>query len=48
MELIGLCHRVAVMRAGRLVATLDADRLTEEELIAHATGTADTPIDAAA
>jgi ribose transport system ATP-binding protein len=28
------------MRAGRLVATLDADQLTEEELIAHATGTA--------
>jgi ribose transport system ATP-binding protein len=41
MELIGLCHRVAVMRAGRLVATLDASQLTEEELIAHATGTAD-------
>jgi len=39
MELIGLCHRVAVMRAGRLQATLDADHLTEEELIAHATGT---------
>ena len=40
MELIGLCHRVAVMRAGRLVGTLDAEHLTEEELIAHATGTA--------
>ncbi|HEV7912329.1 MAG TPA: sugar ABC transporter ATP-binding protein [Albitalea sp.] len=39
MELIGLCHRVAVMRAGRLQATLAADHLTEEELIAHATGT---------
>ena len=39
MELIGLCHRVAVMRAGRLQATLDADHLNEEELIAHATGT---------
>jgi len=38
MELIGLCHRVAVMRAGRLVATLDADHLSEEALIAHATG----------
>ena len=38
VELIGLCHRVAVMRAGRLVTTLDADQLTEEELIAHATG----------
>lgn len=40
MELIGLCHRVAVMRAGRIVGTLDAGQLTEEELIAHATGTA--------
>jgi ribose transport system ATP-binding protein len=39
MELIGLCHRVAVMRAGRLVATLQGAELTEEELIAHATGT---------
>ena len=39
MELIGLCHRVAVMRAGRLQATLETDKLTEEELIAHATGT---------
>jgi ribose transport system ATP-binding protein len=42
MELIGLAHRVAVMRAGRLVATLPAEQLTEEELIAHATGTAAT------
>jgi len=39
MELIGLCHRVVVMRGGRLQATLDATQLTEEELIAHATGT---------
>jgi ribose transport system ATP-binding protein len=39
IELIGLCHRVAVMRAGRLQATLGLDHLTEEELIAHATGT---------
>jgi ribose transport system ATP-binding protein len=39
MELIGLCHRVVVMRAGRLQATLAATHLTEEELIAHATGT---------
>jgi ribose transport system ATP-binding protein len=39
MELIGLCHRVAVMRAGALQATLASDHLTEEELIAHATGT---------
>lgn len=39
MELIGLCHRVAVMRAGRLQATLSAAHLNEQELIAHATGT---------
>jgi ribose transport system ATP-binding protein len=39
MELVGLCHRVAVMRAGHLQATVSAQRLTEEELIAHATGT---------
>jgi ribose transport system ATP-binding protein len=34
-----LCHRVAVMRAGELVATLGIEQLTEERLIAHATGT---------
>jgi len=39
IELIGLCHRVIVMRAGTVQATLDADHLTEEELIAYATGT---------
>jgi len=39
LELIGLCHRVAVMRAGRLQTTLGMDQLSEEELIAHATGT---------
>ena len=39
MELIGLCERVAVMRSGRLQATLGAAQLSEEELIAHATGT---------
>lgn len=39
MELIGLCHRVVVMRAGRMQAVLDAAQLTEAELIAHATGT---------
>ncbi len=39
IELIGLCHRVAVLRGGRLQAVLDQDHLTEEELIAHATDT---------
>jgi ribose transport system ATP-binding protein len=39
IELIGLCHRVAVMRGGTLQTTLGIEHLTEEELIAHATGT---------
>ena len=39
VELIGLCHRVVVMRAGRITATLQDQQLTEEDLIAHATGT---------
>jgi len=39
MELIGICHRIVVMRAGRVQATLSAEQLTEEVLIAHATGT---------
>ncbi len=39
MELIGICHRIVVMRAGVQQATLAADGLTEEDLIAHATGT---------
>jgi ribose transport system ATP-binding protein len=39
IELIGICHRIVVMRAGTQQATLAADELTEEALIAHATGT---------
>jgi ribose transport system ATP-binding protein len=39
IELVGLCHRVVVMRGGRAVADIGLGRLTEEELIAHATGT---------
>jgi len=39
MELIGLCHRVVVMRTGSVQGTLSGERLTEEELISHATGT---------
>ena len=39
MELIGLCHRIMVMRAGRVQATIDAANATEDLLIAHATGT---------
>jgi ribose transport system ATP-binding protein len=39
IELISLCDRIAVMRAGRLQTTLEPHQFTEEELIAHATGT---------
>ena len=39
IELIGLAHRVVVMRNGRVMATLAAGQLSEEELISHATGT---------
>jgi ribose transport system ATP-binding protein len=38
IELIGICHRIVVMRAGTQQATLAATQLTEEALIAHATG----------
>ena len=38
IELIGLAHRVAVMRSGRLVATVEGAEMTEETMIAHATG----------
>jgi ribose transport system ATP-binding protein len=39
IELIGLAHRVAVMREGRIVATVEGDDMTEATMIAHATGT---------
>ncbi|QGZ38112.1 monosaccharide ABC transporter ATP-binding protein, CUT2 family (TC 3.A.1.2.-) [Pseudoduganella flava] len=39
IELIGLAHRVAVLRGGRKQAMLGPDQLTEETLIAHATDT---------
>jgi ribose transport system ATP-binding protein len=39
VELIGLAHRVVVMRSGRVQAMLTGDQLNEQELIAHATGT---------
>ncbi|PTM39494.1 sugar ABC transporter ATP-binding protein [Bosea sp. 124] len=41
IELIGLAHRVAIMRGGRLVATVAGGDMTEVEMIAHATGTRD-------
>lgn len=36
-ELIGMCHRIGVMRSGRLVTILDGHSATEEQII-HAAG----------
>jgi len=37
-ELIGICDRVAVMRGGRIVATLEGEHLTEEQILRHSMG----------
>jgi ribose transport system ATP-binding protein len=39
-ELIGMCHRIGVMRGGRLVATVPGEAATEELLMLHAAGVA--------
>jgi rhamnose transport system ATP-binding protein len=39
-ELLALCHRVAVMREGQIVAELGHDELSEEAIVAMATGAA--------
>ena len=40
-ELIGLCHRILVMRAGRVVAELQGEEMTEHNIVVHATGVAE-------
>ncbi len=37
-ELLGMCHRIAVMRAGRIVAVVAGDAMTEENVMFHAAG----------
>ncbi|MBO0902870.1 sugar ABC transporter ATP-binding protein [Jiella sonneratiae] len=37
-ELIGLCHRVAVMDGGRVALTLEGGNITEEEILAASLG----------
>ena len=37
-ELIGLCHRVLVMRNGRIVGEVEGERMTEDEIVFLATG----------
>jgi ABC-type sugar transport system ATPase subunit len=38
-EILGMSDRVAVMRAGRLVAVLSRNEATEERVASHALGT---------
>ncbi len=38
VELIGIAHRIVVMRGGRVTGRLDGDALNEPEIIAYATG----------
>jgi simple sugar transport system ATP-binding protein/ribose transport system ATP-binding protein len=38
-EILGLAHRVLVMRAGRLVAELEGEAMTEEAILTAAFGT---------
>jgi len=35
-EILGLCHRIAVMRSGRVATIIDGARASEEQLMAHA------------
>ena len=37
-ELIGLCHRLLVMRAGRITGELEGSAIAEEEIVRYATG----------
>jgi ribose transport system ATP-binding protein len=37
-ELIGVCHRVLVMRNGKIVGEVSGDAMTEQEIVVYATG----------
>ena len=37
-ELIGLCHRILVMRSGRIVGEVTGHAMTEDEIVTYATG----------
>ncbi|WP_343216601.1 sugar ABC transporter ATP-binding protein [Deinococcus aestuarii] len=43
-ELLGLCHRLLVMHAGRLVGELTGEDMTEHEVIQYATGLKTGPV----
>jgi ribose transport system ATP-binding protein len=38
LEIIGLCHRVVVMRSSRIVAVLEGEQMNEDEIMMYATG----------
>jgi ribose transport system ATP-binding protein len=38
LEIIGLCHRVIVMRSSRIVASLEGDAISEDQIMLYATG----------
>ncbi len=37
-ELIGICHRILVMRGGRIVGEVSGERMTEQNIVVYATG----------
>lgn len=37
-ELIGICHRILVMRLGRIVGEVAGEAMTEQEIVVYATG----------
>ena len=37
-ELIGICHRILVMRSGRIVGEVSGAAMTEDEIVVYATG----------
>jgi ribose transport system ATP-binding protein len=41
-ELIGLCHRILVMRGGRIAGELSGDEMTEDDIVFLATGIDDS------
>jgi ribose transport system ATP-binding protein len=38
LEIVGLCHRVIVMRSSRIVASLEGDAISEDQIMLYATG----------
>jgi ribose transport system ATP-binding protein len=43
-EIIGLSHRVMIMRQGRIVGEVAGDTMTEDEIVRYAVGLKETPI----